>query len=83
MLIGLQELILITIVMIILVLPEFSRHNRKGLAYRVKIYTIIASLLIIVAVMARFIFKLFSMITLLFLLLIVVVLVTLKSLAQR
>jgi len=83
MLIGLQELLLIAIVMIILVLPEFSRHHKKGLAYRVKLYAVIASLIIVVAIMSRFIFRLISIIALLLLLLIVAVLMTLKSLAQR
>lgn len=83
MLIGLQEFLLIVIVMITLILPEFSQHHKKDLAYRVKLYAVIASLLLVIAVMSRFIFKLFSMIALLLLLLVAAVLVSLKSLAQR
>jgi hypothetical protein len=83
MLIGLQELLLIVIVMIILILPEFFRHHKKDLAYRVKLYAVIASLLLVVAIMSRFVFRLVSMIALLLLLLVATVLVSLKSLAQR
>lgn len=83
MLIGLQELFLIVIVMIILVLPEFSQHHKKGLAYRVKLYVVIASLMLAFAIMFRFIFRLFTIITLLLLLLIAAALFALKSLTQR
>ncbi|MBS7622112.1 hypothetical protein KEJ39_00335 [Candidatus Bathyarchaeota archaeon] len=83
MLIGLQELLLITIVMIMLVLPEFSRGHKKSFGYRVKLYTIVALLLVSLAIMSRFILRLFSIIVILLLLLAVTALMLLKSLTKR
>ncbi|MEM3003817.1 MAG: hypothetical protein QXO25_04170 [Candidatus Bathyarchaeia archaeon] len=82
MLIGLQELLLIIVVMIVLLLPEFS-GDHKGFGYRVKLYTIVALLLVTLAIMSRFILRLFSVIVILFLLLAVTGLMLLKSLVKR
>jgi hypothetical protein len=83
LLIGVQELLLIAIVMIMLVLPEFSKDQKKSLGYRVKLYAIVALLLVILAIMSRFVLRLFSVILTLLLLLTVTMLMLLKSLVKR
>lgn len=60
-LLGVGELVLITIVVIALILPEFDQRLKRKPTHRFKLYGIIAVLLFAVAILSRLIFTLMIM----------------------
>jgi hypothetical protein len=62
MLLGIGEIILIIVVMMLVILPEFWNSNRKNDKFRwLRPYALVALLLVVIIILSKFIMKILSL----------------------
>jgi|GEM_PF-3492205 hypothetical protein len=81
--IGLWEVMLITLILAALFLPEFLRMSRGNARYPLRLYAIIILLLLITIVLARTVFKILTLMFIMAGLVIILLLITLKALIRK